>query len=383
MFRCLFVFLCLALGACATPQPVQPAPASLFRDDLFAPPSEAIDAAAIFALSEPMRHFARFEIASQLRSKGAQMGLIHALYNKAQLRLEYDAVATRNAAQAFDARSGNCLSLVIMTSAFAKELGLRVGYQSAYQEETWSRSGDLLIRSGHVNITLGQRLVDYANNPMLSPMTIDFLPADEIRGLRVREIDEDTVVAMYMNNRAAEALSKGQLDDAYAWARAAISRHPGFLSAYNTLGVVYSRRGEAQLAATVFDHVLEREPRNTRVMANLARTLARLGRIEDSDALYRQLAQIEPHPPFHYFNLGQAAFKRNDFLAARDFFAREVARADYYHEFHFWLALAHFKLGETEQARRHLTLAQEASSSRSDRDLYGAKLTWLRGHRDP
>ena len=48
--------------------------------------------------------------------------LIDALY-RGDLRLEYDAATTRTAAEAFDARSGNCLALVLMTSAFAKNGG--------------------------------------------------------------------------------------------------------------------------------------------------------------------------------------------------------------------------------------------------------------------
>ena len=382
MSRCLSVFLCLLLGACATPQPVQPAPAYLFRDDLFASPSEPINAGEIFALSEPMLRYLRTEIPRHIRANGAQMGLIQALYTQGQLKLEYDSVTTRNAAQAFEARSGNCLSLVIMTAAFAKEMRLQVRYQSAYSEETWSRSSDLLLRSGHVNISLGRRLVDDGINLFPSPLTIDFLPADEIRGLRVQEIGEETVVAMYMNNRAAEALSHGHLDEAYAWARGAIGRSPQFLSAYITLGVIYTRRGELDLAARVFDHVLERESENTRALANLAGVHARLGHAEASNALYRTLARIEPHPPFHFFNLGQAAMKRSDFAVARDFFAKEVARAEYYHEFHFWLGLAHFQLGEIEQAKKHLALARENSTAGSDRELYASKLAWLRTYRE-
>ena len=72
---------------------------------------------------------------------------------------------TRNAAQAFDARAGNCLSLVVMTAALAKELGLQVEYNSAYTEETWSRNGALLLRSGHINITIGRRFVDRTARP--------------------------------------------------------------------------------------------------------------------------------------------------------------------------------------------------------------------------
>jgi hypothetical protein len=40
--------------------------------------------------------------------------------------IEYDSTVTRTAAQTYAARAGNCLSLVIMTAAFAEELGLRV-----------------------------------------------------------------------------------------------------------------------------------------------------------------------------------------------------------------------------------------------------------------
>ncbi len=41
-------------------------------------------------------------------------------------------------------------------------------------------------------------------------LTIDFLPAESLRGLRSRDIQEDTIVAMYMNNKAVEALVEGR-----------------------------------------------------------------------------------------------------------------------------------------------------------------------------
>jgi hypothetical protein len=34
--------------------------------------------------------------------------------------------------------------------------------------------------------------------------------------------------------------------------------------------------------------------------------------------------------------------------AAKELFEKEVDRAAYYHEFHFWLALAYVRLGEVE-----------------------------------
>ena len=372
--------LCLLLSACASPPTVVTRPDFLLQDDLFAAPSQRISVHDVFALSEPMKRYLKNEIAGEIRTKGPQEGLAEALHRKGKLQLEYDAAATRNASEAFEARSGNCLSLVLMTAAFAKELGLPVRYQSAYLEEFWSRSGDLLVRSGHINITLGPRLFDAGTVRWLHPLTIDFLPVQEIRGLRTQEISESTVVAMYMNNRAVEVLAQGRLDDAYAWVREAVAQDAGFLSSYNTLGVIYLRRGSLAPAAQAFKYVLERDPNNTHAMANFADVLGKQGRVAEAAALQRRLAQLEPYPPFHFFNLGMAAMKRKDFRAARDLFEKEVARADYYHEFHFWLSLANFGLGDLEQAQQHLMRAMESSVRRSDRDLYAAKLEWLRGY---
>ena len=64
------------------------------------------------------------------------------------------AIATRNAGEAFADRQGNCLSLVVMTAAFAKALGLPLQFNQARLDDSWSLQGDLLLASGHVNLTL-------------------------------------------------------------------------------------------------------------------------------------------------------------------------------------------------------------------------------------
>jgi Tfp pilus assembly protein PilF len=374
------LLLSTMLAACAT-APVSPLDPRLFNDQLFLAQSQRIDAADVFAVSPAMKHYLSADIASQLRAKGHNRALVDALYSTGQLKLEYDSTMTRNASQAFDARSGNCLSLVIMTAAFARELGLSVRYQNVHTDETWSRSGDIYLSIGHVNLTLGNKYADlgFGFNET-TPLTIDFLPPSNLRGLRTRDIGQETIVAMYMNNRAVESLTQGQLNDAYWWAREAIAQDPGFLISYNTLGAVYQRHGNPKEAEQVYTHVLEREPKNTHVMSNLAAILSDTGRVAEAGVLTRQLEQLEPHPPFSYFNQGMAAIRIGDFKAARDLFAKEVDRADYYHEFHFWLAVAYAGLGDAEQTRKHLTIAMESSTTRKDHDLYAAKLDRMRSY---
>ena len=366
--------------ACAT-APATPPPADLFIDHLFGAPSERVSADDVFAVSAEMKQYLDTQIASQIRLKGAQQALFDALYAKRQLLLDYDSEITRNAAQAFAARSGNCLSLVIMTAAFAKELGLPVRYQSAYADETLGRDGDTYFFIGHVNVSLGRRPADLGfGNRDADRMTIDFIPPLEIRALRTHDISERTVVAMYMNNRAAEALTRGRLDDAYAWASAAIAQDPAFPNAYNTLGVIYQRHGSLAAAQKVLAYALEREPRDTRVMSNLVHVLDAMGRSAEAKSLASRLTQLEPNPPFSDFNRGLQALQAKDFQTARDLFAREVDRAPYYDEFHFWLAVAYLGLGKTEQARKELGLAIEYAQTRKDHDLYAAKLDRIKSN---
>jgi len=350
---------------------------------MFGPPSERIGTDDVLKVSDAMRRYLTVDIADQISIKGAQAGMVDALYRRAQLKLEYDATATKTASEAFESRSGNCLSLVLMTAALARELELPVRYQSAYMEEAWSRSGNLLFASGHVNVTLGRRTYDAGTMRDTRPWTIDFLPAEEVRGLRVRDIEEKTVLAMYANNRAAEALARGKLDDAYAWAAEAMRKDPAFMNSYNTLGVVYMRHDDTALAERVFAYILERDPKNTRALANIAETYVRLGRPAEAESARIRLAAIESVAPFHFFHLGLAAARRSDWPAARDFFAREVARADYNHEFHFWLGVADWQLGDVAKARKHLKLAMDNSTTRGQHDLYAAKLAWLQSRPAP
>jgi len=377
------LLMALSAAACNTAPPATQRPAqALLHDESFTPPAQPIDVREVFALNDAMRSYLRQNIKGVATyAHNRADWLVQSLYTRGELKIEYDAAATRNAAQAFDARAGNCLSLVVMTAALAKELGLQVEYNSAYTEETWSRNGSLLLRSGHINITLGRRMVDRRRGEDSRSWTIDFLPAGELQGLRVRQLDEATVVAMFMNNRAAEALARDAVNEAYWWAREGLLADPGFSGVINTLGVIYQRSGHAAAAEQVFGELLSRQPAHTQAMHNLALLLEQQGRPEEARPLRTRLAVLEPEPPYHWFVQGQQALQRGDARAARDFFAREVARADYSGEFHYWLAVALYQLGETAAAQQHLERAQALSTSRDERDLYAAKLAWLNQHR--
>ncbi|WP_284616484.1 tetratricopeptide repeat protein [Aquabacterium humicola] len=381
MRRWVLWLMTVLLAACAA-KPVVPTTSTqvLFNDGAFAPPAERIDPASVFEMTPAMREYYDQVVEPMQRRQGMQRGLIEALYTSDRLKLRYDNEFTRGAAQAFEARAGNCMSLVIMTAAFAKHAGMPVRYQSVFVDPTWGRRGDLYFTFGHVNVSLGRLLTRMPGADFGRPdwLTIDFLPQADLRGQRFELVDEETLVAMYFNNRAAEAMAANRLDEAYWYARAAIRQDPQLLIAYNTLGVVYRRHGNIDDSERVLRFALALEPRNTNVMGNLAQLLADRGQHEESQQLLATLAKLQPDPPFKHFNEGLEAMRRADYRAARSAFERELRRDPDYHEFHFWLALAHLHLGDAAQARKHLAIAAENSGTREDQMRYSAKLSKLK-----
>jgi len=374
------LLLCVSLAGCATAPPMPPATA-LFHDELFSAPSVQIDPDAALAISPAMRSYLASKSVNRLRGIDRRRQLIDALY-RGDLKLEYDATMTRTAAQTFEARSGNCLALVLMTAAFAKELGLTVRYQAVVGDEAWDHADDLYIAIGHVNLALEEHIEPIGFFATTSgPMIVDFLPPRDARMLNTRQIDERTVVAMYLNNRAVESLTQGQVVDAYWWARAAVQRDPGLLGAYVTLGVIYRLQHHAELAEQVLRRVAEREPDNVFAMSNRVLALRDLGRAAEAEALAQRLATLDPHPPFSYFREGMAALHEGRVEAARRLFAKEVARAPYHHEFEYWLAVSYMELNDADRATIHLTRAMEISTTRKDHDLYAGKLDRLKALR--
>ena len=377
---CGLLLLVLSLAACVATPVRRDAPP--LADALFHPPAAPVDASQVFAMTPAMRHYADTVLAPQMRHDSAERALIDALYSDGQLKLEYDAALTRTASGAFDARAGNCLSLVIMTGAFARYFDIPVRYQEVLVTETWSRDGNLALANRHVNLILvrqhGEPRLSLGEGQGGSELTVDFMPSAQAARHRVRVINESMLTAMYMNNRAAELLADGSLDEAYWWVREALKTRPDFMDSYNTLGVIYHQHGNLAEAEQILRHALALEPENTMAMSNLVGVLKSSGQVGAATELAARLARIEPYPPFYFYDQGLVALKAGRYESARALLQRELNRAAYQPDAHFWIGIAYLYLGDRRQAQKHLAKAIDNSTTSSTRALYSAKLDWLK-----
>lgn len=368
--------LALLLAGCAT-LPAGEGSGGLFADHLFGPPASAVDTATLFASSEAIRAYVAGPLGKRARELGAQTALIRAL--REDVRLEYDAARTRTAAEAFEARTGNCLSLVAMSYVLARELDIPARIQSVRGSYTWMRQQGISIRSGHTNLALGATFDRVPGGMRVHRHIVDFLPPpDGAQWPSGRVLGEETVLAMYGNNRAAEVLIGGDVDTSYWWARAAIFASPVFLPAYNTLAVVYMRHGNLPEAERALRHVLEREPENAEALNNLVLVLARQDRAAEADAARARLAEITPHPPYQYLDQGLRALARGEIDEAERLIRKELKRMPYDDEVHLALAVVTLRLGDLEAAREHMRRAMENSPTQERRQIYSSKLKQIK-----
>lgn len=372
------------LAGCASVEPVVRPDETVFRDTLFVPPQQPPDVSQLFTLTPAMKQYVVERIEPQVRRKGAQMALIDALYTQGALRLEYDAVRTRNAAEAFEARMGNCLSLVIMTAAFAQELELEVRFQDVLGTPAIESSGDLTFVVGHVNLALSTGLAESrVGTTEKNWLIVDFLPGQDLRRQRTRTLDERRIRALYMNNRAAEELARGRVNEAYWWLRGAFAQDPGLANLYNTLGVVYRHHGALVEAERALQLAGAMDPGNEHVASNLAGVLRAQGRLPDGSLLAAErapavAAAVAVGPVASRFDQARLALDDGRLKQALLLLNGELGLTPRNAELHHWLAVTHAKLGDIARARRHLELATEFSGTGAQHTLYAGKLERLK-----
>ncbi|MDN4036841.1 c-type cytochrome biogenesis protein [Massilia sp. YIM B02443] len=266
----------LLLAGCAGLDPAPAPPTALFADSRFAPPSEAVDAADLFTLSPAMRAYLDSPaFQERLRAKGSRHGLVDALYSQTDLKLEYDSTNTRNARETYAARIGNCLSLVVMTAAFAKELGMPVQYQSVSMDHLWSRSNGLYLASSHINISLGPNAGDVrrGHDPR-QMLTVGFLARED-----AARLPENLAV---LRNLEPLLTALGRPQEAQLLAKRIAGIEPVPPYHWFDQGVAALKAGRNERALELFEREVRRAPYNDEFRFWLGMAYLRAGNVSEA-----------------------------------------------------------------------------------------------------
>jgi len=171
--------------------------------------------------------------------------------------------------------------------------------------------------------------------------------------------------ALAHTNLGVTLREKGLLDEAISAHRRAIALNPKLARPHYNLGLALAAQGDREGAITeyreaiaAYSAFLESAPRDARTLNALARLFATCPAVELRDAaraveLAKKAVELAPREPNYWNTLGVAHYRAGDWGAAiaaleQAIWLRRVSDGSDW----FFLAMAHWRLGDKEQARQ-------------------------------
>jgi len=244
--------------------------------------------------------------------------LLNALLDPKRLNLTYEAHFTGTAAEAFARHHANCLAFTNLFVGMAREVGVAVFYLDVDDIQKFEKEGDLVVVSGHISAGYGAgretRILDFSAAPIVA-----------YRG--IRQISDQTAIALYYSNRGGELLRSGQHEEALGWLRTAVVLDPDLARAWINLGVARRRNGDLPGAEAAYRKALELDPEAVSAYQNLA-SLLRLrgstGANEEADQLLALTERIGSRNPYNFLNLGDLALAHGRLDEAHRFYKKAL-----------------------------------------------------------
>ena len=338
-------------------------------------------AQALFTLSPAaQQHFFDYFNASSRRDVLGHKKVYNYLANKLHQFNYYS--ATYTAQQALDSNSGNCLSLAILTTAYAQLANITITYSEMTNAPVYSRQGQFEFESGHVVSQLHnpsfvpQNGIQYATKPTI---VIDYFPSKE--NWQGDALSKDQFIAMYYRNLSADALAENKLSDAAWLAIESFHYAPNDLAGINLMAVIYRRMGQIQQAQTLYQHGLTIAEQNGRqnlhLLSNYLLLLNHQGKTQEAAKISALVEQANDPSPFRWLNLANDALMARQLKKAMRYFKKVTEKAHYLPYGYEGMAKVYYLQGRIRSAKEQLQLALARTHDQQNEKRYQAKLAAL------
>jgi len=381
----LFLFFVPFLFACQNSQtyPVNQSVSqnNLYLDDLYySENSIPIETQhEVFELDDEMRAMVQAKLMNNLRaSKKAQILLEH-IFNEENIALKYEGNANVTAKEAYHSKAANCMSLTIMAYALATEAGMNVSFQKVEVPEYWSRNGQYSLLTGHVNLIVEESKKDNQHIVWGKNATrIDFDPFVARKHFPSHVIKKHTLLAMFYNNKGADALVNNDLITAYQYVKASTQADPLFAPAWGNLGIIYKLSDRYDMAENAYHHAVSLKRDNLTSLGNLALLLKKQGRYDEAKPINAYIHKLRIRNPYYHSLLASEAFFNKKYQQALQHYKKAISLDDDQHEFYFGLAKVYYKQENVRLAKKAMTKAVALTKTKNTQRLYIAKLNFLK-----
>lgn len=283
------------------------------------------------------------------------------------------------ATEAYTLKSGNCMSLAVLTKALADLAGVQIEFQSIFSAPLYSVENDLILSSDHVRTFLYDDDSSFRDSDVYfgrSAIIVDYIPdAGDITGPK---ISEQTFIAMFYRNLAADALLAEQYEQTLGLLHTALKFDPAYSAVINLVAVVHRRLDEMQLAEQFYQYGLDVSASKVTLLTNYAVLKQSQGEADTAEKMLQSLSLSNEYDPYLWYVLGKTAQQQNKYQEAVTYLYKAAEQAPYMHQLQFELALAYYRNNQTARAQQVLSKAAELVADNNTQQRYHAKLEVLK-----
>jgi tetratricopeptide (TPR) repeat protein len=338
------VLACLAVAGCAATPPSLPEISPLAGQ-----PAYVAEERNPLSLSPEMKAFVESWAETLQQDESPAWSLAYAAMDPYVLEFEYDPRITLTASEAFERKTGNCLTFSNLFIALAREAGLEAWYREVETLPEWSNVNDTALVSMHTNAAVRDRSASYV---------IDVSRRKPKRHEPVRRLSDLEAKAQYYNNLGADALIDQDLSRAFAWLVKALETWPEVAYVWSNLGVVYRRNGQADDAIQAYETALAIDSNHSVSLNNLYVMYEEQGELQKAEEMAARVERIRRRNPYYLLHLANVANEEQRYAEAEALLARAIRIDD--SEFRLYRALAHtqYRRGDISRARANLEKAR-------------------------
>lgn len=289
--------------------------------------------------------------------------------------------STHTAQEAAHKGEGNCLSLAILTAAYARLAGLEVKFQTVNSPPLYKKYDDLLIISSHVRTKI---LKPVPSDDSTSENTLKiarggiiidyFSQFDDVTG---GYVSGDEVTAMFYRNHVAQALIEKRYPEAFWLAHKALTLAPEAPENITAMALALRRVGKGEEADNLYHRSVEAGIDNVALLSNYKKRLQMLGNHAQADEIDKLILDNEDSNPYAWVVLGHERLAAQQPRKAELLFKKALQLAPYLDDIYMGLARSYFLQGKRLLAEEALVQAHALAWDEKSKLQYEKKLSVL------
>lgn len=375
--------VCSGLVGCkSTPQTaqniVEPSNMAIF-DQPLGPKKTVESVEDIFYISDEVIKQLKRSVDGQDSASDRSRAMLQFLFNNNGDSMEYLNGETLTASQALQRGQANCLSLTILAYSLATSLGYPTQFRDVAIPEYWvTRNGESFL-NGHVNLLVNASNLEQRLKVAITvgdSFIIDF-GGRQTERFPTKTIGMPEIVALFYNNKAAEAMERGDDITGFWYLKAAAEQQPALSDIWNNLAVLLKRNDRWAEAEQAYLQSLKIKPDHINTLHNLSILYAQTGRQAQAEKISTRVEQALQKNPYYFLMLGHEALDNNQPLVAQKLLEQSLALNPRIVETQLAMARVYLARGKIEDAAKRLKRARELSEPGKERQRFQHKLDLL------